>query len=117
MGKFKSHLEEVVKPTWNYAGRIQDETGHWCNAALGLAGEAGEVADLVKKMRFHSEKQMLRTDDLKSELGDVIYYWMRLVSMAGFTFDEVLTANRAKLESRHPELGKVKERFGAAAIK
>lgn len=113
------HLEEVVKPTWNYAGRILDETGHWCNAALGLAGETGETVDLVKKIRFHTPKPFNTAyrEKLLSEVGDVLYYWLRLISFAGFSVEEVLAYNRKKLESRHPELGKVTERFGAGMIR
>lgn len=40
--------------------------------AMGLAGEAGEVADLLKKVLFHDRE--LDRDKLIQELGDVRWY-------------------------------------------
>ena len=100
MGKLKRHYAEVVAPTWNYAGRINDANGHWSNAALGLTGEAGEVADTVKKMLFHAAGKDYR-EALLLECGDVFYYLLKIMDLAGFTLEEVLEANRVKLAGRH----------------
>lgn len=114
----KQHLEEVVDKCWNYAGRCKDEKDHVLNAVLGLAGEAGEVADLHKKLLFHAEK---RSEDFKSklkhELGDVYFYLLKVQDLYGFSTEEILAANREKLASRHPELGQVNVRFGEGYIK
>jgi NTP pyrophosphatase (non-canonical NTP hydrolase) len=108
----QKHLDEVVKPCWNYANRITDEAGHWSNAALGLAGEAGEAADQVKKMLYHTAKDTgPQIQNLKSELGDVLFYWLRLVSFAGLTPEEVIADNRKKLSARHPEFFDKKEEW------
>ena len=118
MGKMEKHLAEVVNVSWNFAGRINDQRGHELNAFIGLASEAGECLDIIKKKHFHSPK-----DDehykakLLSELGDIGFYWLKAIDVSGLTVKEVLDYNRKKLESRHPELGVVKERFGAEAIK
>lgn len=116
--RMDSHLFEVVNKTWNFAGRIKDLQGHQQNALIGLASEAGELLDVGKKLWFHSEKpEGFWREKLLSELGDIFYYWRKAVEVFGFTVDEVLDYNRKKLESRHPELGKVDERFGPTAIK
>ena len=109
------HLDEVVNVCWNYAGRIDSYEGHLQNAVLGLVGEAGEVADVVKKMLYHTEKDY--SYQLKHELGDVCFYLAKVLELSGLTVEEVLEANREKLESRHPEMGKVVERFGPGAIR
>jgi NTP pyrophosphatase (non-canonical NTP hydrolase) len=69
---------------------------------LGLCGEAGEVADKVKKV--------IRDDDgvfsdpvresLKLELGDVLWYVAQLASELGFDLDSIARANLEKLASR-----------------
>ncbi len=69
---------------------------------LGLCGEAGEVADKVKKV--------IRDDDgvfsdsvresLKLELGDVLWYVAQLASELGFDLDTIARANLEKLASR-----------------
>lgn len=112
------HYTQIVARTWNFSGRLKNENDHYSNAAMGLASEAGEAADVVKKMLYHSEKPLsFFREKLVYELGDVLYYMLKLMVLFGIGFEEVVAANRAKLESRHPELGKVTERYGANAIK
>lgn len=68
-------------------------------AALGLAGEAGEVANEVKKI-VRDDGALLtqaRHTALVSELGDVLWYWARMLRELGITPDEVLSANVKKL--------------------
>lgn len=112
------HLNDVVNKTWNFAGRATSLREEKLNAFMGLASEAGETLDILKKEAFHSEKpSSFFTEKYLSELGDVAYYWLKAVELSGFTPEEVLTYNRKKLASRHPELGEVTERFGKDAIK
>lgn len=69
--------------------------------ALGLAGEAGEVADSVKKMILH--RHGLDREALRDELGDVLWYVAALATNLGFGLDEVMAANIEKLEARYPD--------------
>ena len=69
--------------------------------ALGLAGEAGEVADLIKKGVFH--QRGLDKENLKKELGDVLWYLTALCSDLGLTLEEVMQHNIQKLQARFPE--------------
>lgn len=116
--QFKQHLDEVINPCWNYAGRCDTHKDEVMNAVLGLGGEAGEIVDQVKKMFYHTQKpDPFHKEKLISELGDSFFYHIKFMDLLGITLDEVLAANRAKLQSRHPELGQVKERFGEGYIK
>lgn len=65
--------------------------------ALGLAGEAGEVAEKVKK---HIRDGVLNVEDLKKELGDVLWYLAAIASDLGLNLDDVADANLEKLRSR-----------------
>lgn len=67
---------------------------------LGVAGEAGEVADLVKKALFHGHD--IDPVQIKKELGDVLWYVAALADEYGLTLSEVMEANIAKLEARYP---------------
>lgn len=69
--------------------------------ALGLAGEAGEVCDLLKKHWGHLHP--LDHEKLKKELGDVLWYVAALAVQFGLTLDEVALANVAKLTARYPK--------------
>ena len=69
---------------------------------LGLSGEAGEVADKVKKvLRDHSGKfDMESKEALKLELGDVLWYISQLSTELGLDLDDVAESNLKKLSSR-----------------
>ena len=69
--------------------------------ALGLAGEAGEVADLVKKGVFHQHG--LDLEKLKKELGDVLWYVAALCTTSGLSMSDVMQANIEKLKARYPD--------------
>lgn len=66
-------------------------------ATMGLAGETGEVMELLKK-RIRDDK--LDVNALAKELGDVLYYWCRICRMFGLDPQRVLELNVEKIESR-----------------
>ncbi len=69
---------------------------------LGLCGEAGEVAEKVKKM-LRDDAGVLtpeRRAALGAELGDVLWYLAQIATEAGLELDAIATANLAKLHSR-----------------
>ena len=68
--------------------------------ALGLAGEAGEVANDVKKGVFHQHG--LDLEKLKNEIGDTLWYAAALCTTLGLDLSEIMQANIKKLEMRYP---------------
>lgn len=71
------------------------------NAALGLCGEAGEAADIIKKHIFHNHE--LDRDSLIKELGDVAWYLAEAATALGVTLEEVFSKNIEKLQKRYPD--------------
>lgn len=66
--------------------------------ALGIAGEAGEIAEKIKKwMRGDGE---LNKNALLLELGDPLWYIVALANDLGFTLQDVIDANVEKTRSR-----------------
>lgn len=65
--------------------------------ALGLVGEAGEVADKVKK---EIRDGGYLTGEITKELGDVLWYLTRLCDVHNVTLKEIAELNKDKLESR-----------------
>lgn len=70
-------------------------------AALGIAGESGEVVDHIKKMVYHDHP--IDLDALTKEVGDLMWYVAYLLDTAGIAMDDVLAANIAKLKARYPD--------------
>lgn len=69
---------------------------------LGLAGEAGEVADKVKKVLRDSNGEF--SDEVKKQIifesGDVLWYLAALARDLGYTLEEMAQMNLDKLASR-----------------
>jgi NTP pyrophosphatase (non-canonical NTP hydrolase) len=68
--------------------------------ALGIAGEAGEVADIVKKVAGHGHT--LDRDKLLSEIGDCLWYCSALCQALGFRLEDAAYQNSVKLRKRYP---------------
>lgn len=72
-------------------------------AAVGMASEGGEFAEIVKKIVWQGKPW---NDDVKfhlhRELGDVIFYWMEACRAIGADPNEVIAENVRKLEARYP---------------
>ncbi len=70
--------------------------------ALGLAGEAGEVAEKVKKL-VRDDEGIVSDDKLKEvkkELGDVLWYVSQVATEFELDLGEVAEANITKLRDR-----------------
>ena len=68
---------------------------------IGLTGEAGEVADHVKKAVFH--RHGVDEQRLADELGDVLWYIAALCTRIDRTLADVMEQNLAKLYDRYPD--------------
>ena len=77
--------------------------------ALGLNGEAGEVAELVKKMYRDEDGKLSpeRRQKLKKELGDVLWYLSQCARLGNLTLQDVAEVNIEKLYDRR-ERGKIR---------
>ncbi|MDA2257896.1 nucleoside triphosphate pyrophosphohydrolase family protein [Bacillus cereus group sp. MYBK163-2] len=101
--------QEATLRTWNTNndfGRVV------LNAALGLTGEAGEVADVVKKAIFHGHgfdpaycpgEEEGNTHKIALEIGDIMYYISIMSHERGYTLGDIAQMNISKLATRYPD--------------
>ena len=74
---------------------------HILNGVLGLCGEAGEAADIVKKafMQGHHFDR----EHIMKELGDCLWYIAETAAALGVDMDTIAQQNIEKLEKRYPD--------------
>ena len=71
------------------------------NASLGLCGESGEFADLVKKLAYQGHD--IDKEHLKRELGDIMRYIALAATVIGCDLEDIAETNIAKLRARYPK--------------
>lgn len=74
---------------------------HFVNGALGLTGESGEVADLVKK--YLMQGHALYANHVAKELGDICWYIAEMATAIGYDMETIMQMNIDKLMKRYPE--------------
>ena len=95
--KFSEYQENAART----ANPVEYKVHSILISTLGLSGEAGEVADYLKKVYGHGHD--LDEERLKKELGDVLWYIADLCTKFDFSMDEVAQLNVEKLKKRYPE--------------
>lgn len=71
------------------------------NAALGISGEAGEIADHIKKSLYQGH--YLNNEHLVDEMGDLLWYIALMATHIGVALEDVFEYNIEKLKRRYPE--------------
>jgi NTP pyrophosphatase (non-canonical NTP hydrolase) len=94
--KINEYQEEAIKTA------IYGEGQRIIYPTLGLAGEAGEVAEKVKKILrdkngIFSDEQKL---EIAKEISDVLWYCSALARDIGYTLEKIAEINLEKLKSR-----------------
>ena len=102
MELFEEFVSTHHKKHYNVEGEV--DRGLFVGVA-GLAGEAGEVCDAIKKIvRGDTQKSYEESmKDLLLEMGDCLHYLTFLGQYYGFTLEDIATANVAKLIRRHED--------------
>jgi len=75
-----------------------DNIGHF---AVGLVTESAEVLDAYKKHRFYGRD--LDLQNLKEEIGDIMWYLVQLCDEIGYSLDQAKVDNITKLKKRYPD--------------
>lgn len=72
------------------------------HCALGVCGEAGELADAIKKEIIYEKP--LDIQNVNEECGDLLFYLQATMLQYNLTWDEVITHNYTKLSKRYAGL-------------
>ncbi len=94
--EFATHWAELSRLLHGNYGRLD-------HAITGLTGEAGEVADVWKKIKYMGLEYNVETrDKLIKELGDVCWYLFSAATALDISVEEIINRNIEKLKARHP---------------
>jgi len=79
-----------------------DKDNNFVYPTLGLTGEAGEVSEKIKKVLRDDNGVVddLKRQEIKKELGDVLWYLSQIATELGLSLDDVATFNIEKINSR-----------------
>lgn len=91
--------------TYPGVGTSSPEAIIYC--ALGITGEAGEIAEKIKKVirsgggfKALDDQRSEFEGDLVKEIGDVCWYLARLSDELGYSLEQIFKLNADKLRSR-----------------
>lgn len=96
-------VARLVKPGHEIHRELIQSVCHRIHMALGIAGEAGELVDAIKKNAIYC--RAIDIANVVEELGDLEFYMEGLRAELGITREETLLANIDKLNRRY-KLGK-----------
>lgn len=68
---------------------------------IGIGGESGELLDAYKKYKFCERE--LDTQNIKEEIGDLLWYLVQLCEEVNYSISEAMSDNIEKLSKRFPE--------------
>ena len=115
LNKYQNFVEAVTSKESNdinsFNGRVAELALQQSNinvpllltAAIGMAAEVGEFAELPKKIVFQGKP--LNEENIfhmKRELGDVMWYWVNACRALNLNPNDVIAENVRKLEARYP---------------
>lgn len=83
------------------SGMNYENYGLLMNGVLGLCGESGEVADIIKKATFQGHD--MDKAHIAEELGDVAWYLAVAAHAIGYDLGEIFRMNVEKLKKRYPD--------------
>lgn len=99
--EYQKNAEKFNNPSDSLSVRLSNKNIQTLlHAQMGISGEAGELADVIKKHIMYGKE--LDVNHIKEECGDVLWYMSILLTEIGANFNEIMEINIKKLSKRYP---------------
>lgn len=98
----KTYIQEAIRTKSGLKVLIAEHNEDLLHATLGIVTESGELTDQLKKHLFYNKP--LDKQNIKEELGDLLWYMALLCNWLDISFDELMSMNIEKLKIRYPDL-------------
>lgn len=115
IAEHRQMVASLVKSGEDIIVRLNPGRAHLWHMATGVAGEAGELLDAVKKHVVYNKE--LDRQNVIEELGDLEFYMEGIRQNIDVSRDEVLTSNYNKLNKRYKDKSYTNEAAIARADK
>lgn len=99
LAQFENMTLALAKDGEDIVKNLTPEQSNLWHMATGVSGEAGELLDAIKKHVIYQKP--LDVENVKEELGDLLFYMSNLMQSVGLSFEEVLQHNVDKLSIRY----------------
>ena len=96
---YREMVARLAKSGVEINSSLTDENCEMLHMALGIAGEAGELVDAIKKHVFYNKT--LDMDNVVEELGDLEFYLEGMRQCIGVHRDRIIYENETKLGKRY----------------
>ena len=93
-------VRKLLKPAKEIMAENDQHKAHLTHMALGIAGEAGELVDAIKKYAIYNQK--LDVQNVKEELGDLLFYMQGILQYLECDLADIAYNNTMKLQKRYP---------------
>lgn len=94
-------INEYQQLAMRTSNKILNKDMHLMNGVLGLTGESGEVADIVKK--YWMQGHDLDKEHVAKELGDICWYIAETATAIDYSLETIMQMNIEKLRKRYPD--------------
>lgn len=100
---YSNFVASKVKPGVDILCSLTSEKAHIIHMGMGVAGEAGELIDAIKKYTMYNKT--VDMENIIEELGDIEFYMEGIRQAFGITRDQTIEANMYKLDKRYHKGG------------
>lgn len=97
--EYAAFVEGRCKEGQAIKNSLSPDQAHLLHMALGVAGEAGEIVDAIKKSVIYQKP--LDINNLKEEIGDTLFYLQGICNTIGTTLARCQSDNIEKLTARY----------------
>src|SRR3990172_5024699 len=99
---FEDMVAGLAKPGQAIIASLTPEKADMLHMVIGVAGEAGELVDAIKKHVIYNKP--LDRENVVEELGDLEFYLERIRQLTGITRKESILGNVNKLGKRYTSM-------------
>lgn len=96
---YEYFVERLTKPGKDIIKTLNPTSAHLLHMAIGIAGEAGEILDCIKKHAIYGTP--LDEENLVEELGDLLFYLTGILHELHYDFKYLRRKNVEKLSKRY----------------